>query len=43
MGQWHGALSCALRNLLVRMMPEGGMRKQFRELWLYDAWQAPVA
>jgi 2-polyprenyl-6-methoxyphenol hydroxylase-like FAD-dependent oxidoreductase len=38
MGQWENGLACAVRNFLVRHMPEGGMRKQFRELWSYDAW-----
>ncbi len=42
MGQWSGGFACWMRNLMVRMMPEGGMRKQFRELWNYDAWNVAV-
>jgi len=41
-GQWENPLACALRDALVRVAPEKRMRKQFRELWTYDAWEAPL-
>ncbi|HVT81931.1 MAG TPA: FAD-dependent monooxygenase, partial [Phycisphaerae bacterium] len=41
-GQWENGLACAVRNFLVRLSPRGGIERQFRELWFYDAWNAPV-
>jgi len=41
-GQWQNPIACALRSVLYRLAPERRMRKQFRELWCYDAWEAPL-
>lgn len=42
MGQWENRLMCGLRNAMIRMMPDNGLRKQFEDLWMYDAWEAPL-
>jgi 2-polyprenyl-6-methoxyphenol hydroxylase-like FAD-dependent oxidoreductase len=42
LGQWENGIACALRNFMVRFSPTGGIEKQFRELWFYDAWDAPL-
>jgi 2-polyprenyl-6-methoxyphenol hydroxylase-like FAD-dependent oxidoreductase len=42
MGQAENPLTCGLRNLMMKLSPEGVLRKQFRELWFYDAWEAPL-
>jgi len=42
MGQWENKLACGVRNLMIKMSPSSGLRRQFRDLWMYDAWQAPL-
>ena len=42
MGQWQNAMACTFRNMLLKMAPQGRMRRQFRDLWLYDAWETPL-
>jgi 2-polyprenyl-6-methoxyphenol hydroxylase-like FAD-dependent oxidoreductase len=42
MGQAENPLAVGLRNFMIKMAPEGGLRKQFRDLWFYDAWEAPL-
>jgi 2-polyprenyl-6-methoxyphenol hydroxylase-like FAD-dependent oxidoreductase len=42
MGQWENRLACRLRNLLIKVAPASGLRKQFEDLWMYDAWQTPL-
>ncbi len=41
-GQWENRLACELRNRLVQVAPRRRMRRQFRNLWLYDAWDTPL-
>jgi 2-polyprenyl-6-methoxyphenol hydroxylase-like FAD-dependent oxidoreductase len=42
LGQWENGLACAVRNLVMRMSPERGLRKRIRDLWFYDAWNTPL-
>ena len=42
LGQWQNGLACALRNVLVRHSPTRGIERTLRELWFYDAWDAPL-
>lgn len=42
MGQAEGRLAVGLRNFMIRMAPDGGLRKQFRDLWFYNAWDTPL-
>jgi 2-polyprenyl-6-methoxyphenol hydroxylase-like FAD-dependent oxidoreductase len=41
-GQWENPVACWLRGMTVKMGREAGLRRQFQELWLYDAWDAPL-
>jgi len=41
-GQWKNPLACAARKCLIRFGPERRLRKQFQELWNYDAWNVPL-
>ena len=42
-GQWANPAACGLRNALMRFAPDSRLRRQFQELWQYDAWNAPLA
>jgi 2-polyprenyl-6-methoxyphenol hydroxylase-like FAD-dependent oxidoreductase len=42
MGQWENGLACAVRDFVLRVAPDGSLRKQFRDLWMYDAWEEPL-
>jgi 2-polyprenyl-6-methoxyphenol hydroxylase-like FAD-dependent oxidoreductase len=41
-GQWQNGLACAVRNVLLRISPGSKLYRQFRDLWMYDAWNAPL-
>jgi 2-polyprenyl-6-methoxyphenol hydroxylase-like FAD-dependent oxidoreductase len=41
-GQWENGVACGLRNFALRFAPDSTLRKQFQELWMYDAWGAPL-
>jgi 2-polyprenyl-6-methoxyphenol hydroxylase-like FAD-dependent oxidoreductase len=41
-GQWQNPVACYIRNKMMRFSPESGLRKQFHDLWEYDAWNAPL-
>jgi 2-polyprenyl-6-methoxyphenol hydroxylase-like FAD-dependent oxidoreductase len=40
--QWGNPMACWWRGVLMRMAPDRKLRRQFQDLWDYDAWAAPL-